>query len=106
MRYSRSRAAVVLLVAFSGCAATGDGSDAKKRVAGHAAAVDGAGMCSVDGSSPGYTLTGSGPTAGMTLDVPSGAVRAGAVVGMGVPARATLQAARSALPSNLKLVAP
>ena len=63
-------------------------------------------MCKVDGPSPGYTLTGAGPTAGMTLDVPSGAVRAGAVVGMGVPARATLLAARSALPGNLKLVAP
>ncbi|MDB4964631.1 MAG: hypothetical protein JWN44_320 [Myxococcales bacterium] len=106
MRYSRSRAAVVLLVALSGCAATGDGPDGKKRVIGNATAVDGAGMCTIDGPSPGYTLTGSGPTAGMTLDVPSGAVRAGAVVGMGVPARATQLAARSSLPSNLKLVAP
>src|SRR4029077_12608128 len=98
--------AVVLLVALSGCAATGDGPDGKKRIAGNAAAVDGAKMGTADGPSSGHTLTGSGPTAGMTLDVPNGAVPAGTVVGMGIPARARQQAARASLPSNLKLVAP
>jgi nitrogen fixation protein len=106
MRYSRSVVAVVLLVALSGCAATVDGTDGKKRIAGNAAAVDGAKMGTADGPSTGYTLTGSELTAGVTLDVPSGAVPAGVVVGMGVPAHATLQAARASLPSNLRLVAP
>jgi hypothetical protein len=82
---------VVFSLALTGCAATG-GDDQK--------------LCSVDGPSAGYTLTGAGPTAGVTLDVPSGAVPAGTVISMGVPSRAKQKAAKDSLPSTLKLVAP
>ena len=93
---------VVLSLALAGCAAKGDPS----AVAGNAAAVGDQGMCSADKPSAGYTLKGSGPTAGVTLEVPSGAVPAGTVVGMGVPSRVTQLAVKGALPSNLRLVAP